>query len=60
MRSFTLIISICEKINELVLCSTPCYLSVSFFRRNGVATLETINDTNLEVASEVVTKCARK
>lgn len=65
MRRSTLINSVCEKVEDLVVLSAPGYRSVVFFRDNTIATLKIIKDDydendNLGAALDLVSKCIRK
>ena len=64
MRRSTLINSICEMLEDLILLSSPGYRSIVFFRDNALATLKMIKDNdeedNLDAALNVVAKHIRK
>ena len=64
MRQSTLINSICEMLEDLVVLSSPGYRSIVFFRDSALATLKMIKDNNeednLDAALNVVVKHIRK
>ena len=64
MRRSTLINSLCEMLDDLVVLSAPGYRSVIFFRDNTTATLKMIKDEgeedNLEAALHLVAKQIKK
>ena len=64
MRRSTLINSLCEMLDDLVVLSAPGYWSVIFFRDNTTATLKMIKDEgeedNLEAALHLVAKQIKK
>ena len=64
MRWSTLINSLCEMLDDLVVFSAPSYRSVIFFRDNTTATLKMIKDEseedNLEAALHLVAKQIKK